>query len=207
MNRAPMPIAAASLLALAACGQGGDNLSDDVPINNGAYDTVQPEIAGETVGVGRPGSTFAPAPLPDVVTGDIIQIAQQAGDFTTFVNAIESAGLTEMFEGPGPFTVFAPTDEAFAALPDGQLDEYMRPANREKLIALIEYHVLPAHVTTGDVALDVPSPATVQGATLMLETTTEGVVMAGGAKIVTADIQASNGVVHIIDEVITPPED
>ena len=204
MNRAPILIAATSLLALTACGQGDGSRGDTA--DNSAYDTVQPEMAGNEVDtVDVAGIVDTPSALPDAVTGDIIAIAQQAGDFTTFISVIESAGLTETLEGPGPFTVFAPTDDAFAAMPEGALDDLRRPANREKLVSLVEYHVLPARVTTGDISKEIPSPATVQGEGIALETTAEGKVMAGGANIVTADIIASNGVVHIIDKVIMPP--
>lgn len=209
MLRASVFLTATSFLALAACGGETDN---ELAADN-AYDTIQPELPSETgvtdemAGVGDASVASTPAaPLPDVITGDIIDVAQGAGDFTTLVSAIESAGLTARLEGPGPFTVFAPTDEAFAALPEGALDELMQPANKEKLVALVEYHVLPSRVTSEDVAKDVPSPATVQGAAMTLETTEDGKVMAGDAHVVTPDIMATNGVVHIVDKVLMPPE-
>lgn len=212
MIRASVFLTATSFLALAACG--GDNYAagdngDEIVADN-TYDTIQPDLSSEPGVTGEVSADASVAstpatPLPDVITGDIIDVAQGAGDFTTLVSAIESAGLTDKLEGPGPFTVFAPTDEAFAALPEGALDDLMKPENKEKLIALVEYHVLPARVTSEDVSKDVPSPATVQGAAMTLETTEDGKVMAGDAHIVTPDIMATNGVVHIVDKVLMPP--
>lgn len=201
-------IAASGFLVVAGCGNGeefaraGTNGSHEP----GAYDTVQPDMTTREPRSMDIVSEPPPTPLPDAVTGTIVQVTEQAGDFRTLTSALEAAGLKEMLQGPGPFTVFAPTDAAFDALGEGALEDLMRPANREKLVALLEYHVLPARITTGDVAKDVPSPATIQGGTLPLQATENGKVEAGGARIVTADIMASNGVVHIVDKVLMPPE-
>lgn len=198
-------LAASCVFVLGACGEGGEALSEDAAAANGMYDTVQPDLSGaEDQNSIAVGSALEPAPLPDAITGDIIMIARKSGDFTMFITAIEAVGLAETLQGPGPFTVFAPTDDAFETMPDGALEDLLRPANREKLASLVEYHVLPARVTTEDITRDTPSPATVHGDPLAFEVTDDGEVKAGEAKVVTADILATNGVMHIVDAVLTP---
>ncbi len=135
---------------------------------------------------------------------DIIQTAQQSGEFNTFVHAVRRAGLTSTLEGNGPFTVFAPTDAAFAKLPQDQLRELMR--NRSELRQVLEYHVIPASISAADaMAMKTPvSPATLEGDPLQVTTST-GQVMINSATVTTPDIQASNGVIHAIDTVLIPP--
>jgi len=121
--------------------------------------------------------------------------------FSTLVAAIEAAGLVETLQGDGPFTVFAPTDDAFAALPAGLLEKLLLPENVEVLKAILTYHVvagqvLSADVTAGDVA-------TVEGSTIAIAT--DGGVTVNGANVVSVDVMASNGVIHVIDQVIVPP--
>jgi uncharacterized surface protein with fasciclin (FAS1) repeats len=133
--------------------------------------------------------------------GTIVDVAVAAGNFTTLVAAVTAAGLVETLSGPGPFTVFAPTDEAFAALPAGVLDALLLPENKALLVKILTYHVVPgmvmaADVTDGDVA-------TVEGQTVKLSTM--GGVTVNGAKVIAADVAASNGVIHAIDAVILPP--
>ena len=135
--------------------------------------------------------------------GNIVEVAVGAGSFTTLAAALEAADLVTTLEGDGPFTVFAPTDEAFAALPEGVLDALLLPENVEVLSSILTYHVISgevmaADVTTGDVA-------TVEGSNISIDTS-EGVVLNGSANVTATDIDASNGVIHVIDAVILPPE-
>ncbi len=133
---------------------------------------------------------------------DIVDTAIAAGSFTTLVAAVEAAGLVETLKGAGPFTVFAPTDEAFAALPEGTVDTLLLPENKDQLVAILTYHVVPGKVMSSDIAGKEMSVATVNGAEIDINATTG--VMVNGANVVTADIEASNGVIHVIDAVILP---
>jgi uncharacterized surface protein with fasciclin (FAS1) repeats len=147
----------------------------------------------------------APAPAaPAAESKDIIDTAVGAGSFNTLVTAIKAAGLEGTLRGPGPFTVFAPTDAAFAALPAGTVEDLLKPENKEKLTAILTYHVLPGEVMSSGIAGKTLEPATVQGATVKVVGGGDG-VMVNDAKVVTADVDASNGVIHVIDKVIMPP--
>lgn len=138
---------------------------------------------------------------PDTeVKGDIIETAAAAGSFTTLAKAIEAAGLVETLKGEGPFTVFAPTDEAFAKLPEGTLDSLLQ--DKEKLAAILTYHVVPGKVSSEDVA-QLPMAKTVNGQDLKIAAA-DGKVMVGNATVTQADIPASNGVIHVIDTVLLP---
>jgi len=133
--------------------------------------------------------------------GTIVDVAVAAGNFSTLVAAVTAADLVETLSGEGPFTVFAPTDEAFAALPAGVLDALLLPENKALLVQILTYHVvsgmvMAADVTDGDVA-------TVEGQSVTLSTASG--VTVNGANVVTADVAASNGVIHAIDAVILPP--
>lgn len=132
---------------------------------------------------------------------DIVDTAVGAGTFTTLVAAVEAAGLVDTLKGEGPFTVFAPTDEAFAALPEGTVEALL--ADPEALAAILTYHVVAGKVMSTDLS-DGMMAATVNGAEITIGTT--GGVTVNGANVVTADIEASNGVIHVIDAVILPPE-
>ena len=134
--------------------------------------------------------------------GDIVEVAVADGRFTTLVAAVEAAGLVETLQGEGPFTVFAPTDEAFAALPEGTVEDLLKPENRDTLIAVLTYHVVPGKVMSSDIAGQQMEVATVQGSTVEIDAT-DG-VMVDGAHVVVADVEASNGVIHAIDAVIMP---
>lgn len=131
---------------------------------------------------------------------DIVDTAVDAGTFTTLVAAVTAAGLVDTLKSEGPFTVFAPTDEAFAALPEGTVDSLL--ADPEALAAILTYHVVAGKVMSGDLS-DGMTAATVNGADVTIMT--EGGVMVNGANVVTADIEASNGVIHVIDTVLMPP--
>jgi uncharacterized surface protein with fasciclin (FAS1) repeats len=134
---------------------------------------------------------------------DIVDVAVGAGSFNTLVAAVQAAGLVDTLKGEGPFTVFAPTDEAFAALPEGTVESLLQPENRDTLVSILTYHVVPGKVMSGDLTNGMEA-ATVQGAPVTIMT--EGGVTVNGANVVTADIEASNGVIHVIDAVILPPE-
>ncbi len=131
---------------------------------------------------------------------DIVDTAVDAGSFTTLVAAVEAAGLVDTLKGEGPFTVFAPTDEAFAALPEGTVEGLL--ADPEALAKVLTYHVVAGKVMSTDLSNEMMAP-TVNGADITIMT--EGGVMVNDANVVTADIEATNGVIHVIDAVILPP--
>ncbi len=133
---------------------------------------------------------------------DIVDTAVAAGNFKTLVAAVQAAGLAETLKGPGPFTVFAPTDEAFAKLPAGTVDDLLKPENKDKLVAILTYHVVPGKVMAADVAGKETKAKTVQGSEVTI--VAAEAVTVDGAKVVTADIVADNGVIHVIDAVIMP---
>lgn len=135
-------------------------------------------------------------------THDIVDTAVAAGSFSTLVAAVKAAGLVDTLKGAGPFTVFAPTDEAFAALPAGTVDELVKPENKDKLTAILTLHVLSGAVHAADIAGKTLSPASVNGEALDVDGT-NGVTV-NGAKVVTADIACTNGVIHVIDTVLLP---
>ena len=132
---------------------------------------------------------------------DIVDTAIEAGSFTTLVAAVQAAGLVDTLKGEGPFTVFAPTDDAFAALPAGTVEDLLKPENKDKLVSILTYHVVPGKVMSTDLS-DGMKAATVQGGEVTIMT--EGGVKVDNANVVSADIEASNGVIHVIDAVIMP---
>ena len=133
---------------------------------------------------------------------DIVTTAVAAGSFKTLAAALEAAGLVETLQGKGPFTVFAPTDEAFAKLPKGTVEELLKPANKEKLIGVLTYHVVAGNVMAKDVVA-LENAKTVNGQSLSI-VTKDGAVRIDGANVVKTDIVCSNGVIHVIDSVILP---
>ncbi len=133
---------------------------------------------------------------------NIVAVAEHVGGFSTLVAAIKAAGLEETLNGKGPFTVFAPTDEAFAKLPAGTVEDLLKPENKDKLIAVLTYHVLPGKVMAADVTGKKLTPATVQGSTLSVDGANG--VMVDNATVVKADVMAKNGVIHAIDTVVMP---
>ena len=132
---------------------------------------------------------------------DIVDTAVAAGNFTTLVAAVEAAGLVDTLKGEGPFTVFAPTDDAFAALPAGTVEDLLKPENKDKLVSILTYHVVPGKVMSGDLTEGMKA-ATVQGGDVTI--TLDGGAKVNGANVTTADIEATNGVIHVIDAVIMP---
>ena len=132
---------------------------------------------------------------------DIVDTAVAAGSFKTLVAAVTAAGLVETLKGEGPFTVFAPTDEAFAALPAGTVEDLLKPENKDKLVAILTYHVVPGKVMSTDLKDDTMAK-TVQGGEVKIDL--DNGAMINDAKVVTADVAADNGVIHVIDKVIIP---
>jgi uncharacterized surface protein with fasciclin (FAS1) repeats len=133
---------------------------------------------------------------------DIVDTAVAAGSFQTLAKALDAAGLVETLKGKGPFTVFAPTDEAFAKLPAGTLDELLKPESKDKLTAILTYHVVPGKVLASQV-VNLKSAKTVNGQSVTIATD-GGTVMVDDAKVVKTDILCSNGVIHVIDSVLLP---
>ena len=134
---------------------------------------------------------------------DVVDTAVAAGQFKTLAAALTAAGLVDTLKGPGPFTVFAPTDAAFAKLPAGTLDSLLKPENKAKLTAILTYHVVAGKVMAADV-VKLKEAKTVNGAMVAVKVD-GGNVMINNAKVTTADIEASNGVIHVIDTVLLPP--
>jgi uncharacterized surface protein with fasciclin (FAS1) repeats len=139
--------------------------------------------------------------MEEVAANDIVAVASSTEGFSTLVAALTAAGLVETLQGEGPFTVFAPNDEAFAALPAGLLEKLLLPENIDVLKAILTYHVLAGKVMSTDVTTG--DAATVEGSTLALDTMSG--VMVNDATVIAADVEASNGVIHVIDKVLVPP--
>ncbi len=133
---------------------------------------------------------------------NIVETASSNGSFTTLVAALEAAGLSETLQGDGPFTVFAPTDEAFAKLPAGTVENLLLPENQDQLIAILTYHVVAGKVTSAQV-VKLESATTVNGQDVQIRQEKD-TVMIDGATVAAVDVMASNGVIHVIDEVILP---
>jgi uncharacterized surface protein with fasciclin (FAS1) repeats len=133
---------------------------------------------------------------------DIVDTAVAAGDFNTLAAALQAADLVDTLKGDGPFTVFAPTDAAFAKLPAGTVDTLLKPENKDQLIAVLTYHVVPGKVTAEDV-VNLSSATTVNGQDIDIKVM-DGAVHIDNATVAKADIMTSNGVIHVIDEVILP---
>ena len=144
----------------------------------------------------------APAIQAGTAQKDIIDTAVAAGSFNTLVAALQAADLIDTLKGKGPFTVFAPTDDAFKKLPPGTVESLLKPENKEKLRAILTYHVVAGKVTAAEV-MKLSSAKTLNGQSVAISTT-DGTVMVNNAKVVKADIHASNGVIHVIDTVILP---
>ena len=139
--------------------------------------------------------------MEEVAANDIVAVASSNEGFSTLVAALSAAGLVETLQGEGPFTVFAPNDEAFAALPAGLLEKLLLPENIAVLTSILTYHVVAGKVMSTDVTTG--DAATVEGSTLALDTMSG--VMVNDATVIAADVEASNGVIHVIDKVLVPP--
>jgi len=147
--------------------------------------------------------TASPSPSPTMAQKDIVDTAVEAGSFTTLVTALQAAGLDQTLKGEGPFTVFAPSDDAFAAVPKETLDALLADP-KGALTDVLTYHVVPGKVMSGDLS-DGMEATTVNGATLTITVKDDGTVMINDATVTTADIETANGVIHVIDAVLIPP--
>ena len=174
-------IAVTAALTLAACGSSDESSTASTPT--------------PTASSSSPAASESPA-----AAGTIVEVASANPDFSTLVAAVGAAGLAETLSGPGPFTVFAPTNEAFAALPAGLLDKLLLPENKDVLTQILTYHVVAAEVPSS--AVEAGKVKTVEGTEATI--TTEGGIKIDGATVVTPDVEASNGVIHVIDAVIVP---
>lgn len=134
---------------------------------------------------------------------DIVDVAVAAGNFNTLAAALQAADLVDTLKGDGPFTVFAPTDAAFAKLPEGTVESLLKPENKDQLIAILTYHVVPGKVKAAQV-VKLSSAKTVNGSDLEIAVTDAGVRL-NQANVIKTDIRASNGIIHVIDEVVLPP--
>lgn len=178
-------LAASSVLTLAACGADSTTpVEDSTPATTPAETTPM-----ETTPAANPAEP-----------GTVVEVATSNGSFTTLVAAVTTAGLAETLSGEGPFTVFAPTDSAFAALPEGVLEKLLLPENKDTLVKILSYHVLSQKVMAAEVTDG--AVATVEGSEITLSTA-DGVKV-NDATVVGADVPASNGVIHVIDKVILP---
>lgn len=144
-----------------------------------------------------------PAMAQAAPKADIVDTAVAAGQFKTLAAALNAAGLVGTLKGAGPYTVFAPTDAAFAKLPAGTVDNLLKPENKAKLVAVLTYHVVPGSVPSSALAGKVTDAKTVQGGAVKVDATKGGVTV-NGAKVVTADVAATNGVIHVVDTVLLP---
>ena len=146
-------------------------------------------------------SSFLGVAQAETKAKDIVAVASSAGSFNTLVAAVKAAGLVETLQGAGPFTVFAPTDEAFARLPKGTVENLLKPENKEKLVAILTYHVVAGKVMAADVKT--MKAKTVNGKELDVKVA-DGAVTVDNAKVIKTDVVASNGVIHVIDTVVIP---
>jgi uncharacterized surface protein with fasciclin (FAS1) repeats len=137
---------------------------------------------------------------------DIVATAAGNEAFSTLVAAVKAADLVEALQGEGPFTVFAPTDEAFGKLPEGTLESLLQPENKAQLQAILKYHVVSGKVKAENV-VELSEAQTLQGATIAINVTDDGVMLNGSTKVIMTDVMASNGVIHVIDSVLLPPAD
>jgi transforming growth factor-beta-induced protein len=154
------------------------------------------------IGAGVASLLLATAAFAASPAQDIVDTAVSAGSFDTLVAAVKAAGLVDTLKGPGPFTVFAPTDEAFAKLPAGTVEELLKPENKSKLVAILTYHVVPGKVMAKDV-VKLHEAKTANGQELTVKSQM-GSVMVNNAKVVKTDILCTNGVIHVIDTVVLP---
>jgi uncharacterized surface protein with fasciclin (FAS1) repeats len=174
--------------------------------NASAHATTPVKVAADDMG-GMMKSPTMMKKMPASKTpakggGTIVDVASSIGDFSTLVAAVKAAGLVDTLSGPGPFTVFAPTNAAFAKLPKATLESLLKPANKAKLVKVLTYHVVSGKVLSS--AIKPGAVKTVEGSTVSLKIK-GGSVLVNNAKVIKADVPASNGVIHVIDTVMVPP--
>lgn len=159
--------------------------------------------SNDNSGTGGSGGAGATGGAGAAASKDVVDTAVAAGNFTTLVAAVQAADLTTTLKGPGPFTVFAPTDAAFAKLPAGTVDDLLKPENKAKLQAVLEYHVVSGKVLAADV-VKLTKATTLEGADVTI-TVSGTSVKINDANVIMTDVAASNGVIHVIDAVLLPP--
>jgi len=203
--------AASVLVALPALAQAVNprpSIFNEAPYNqSGEMPTAPADLSQEPapmeMEMEAPAGMETPeAPAEAAENGTIVDVAVSNGSFGTLVAALTAAELDEVLQGEGPFTVFAPTDEAFAALPEGTVEELLLPENRDLLVQILSYHVVPGEFTSSD--LTSGEVQTAANESVMVEVSADG-VMVNEATVVQPDVMASNGVIHVIDQVILPP--
>jgi transforming growth factor-beta-induced protein len=190
MKRSMILAPAALAVVLAAC------------TSSAASPTPAPVTAAPSTAAPATSAPSMPAASPSAELGDIVATADGAGTFTTLLAAAQAAGLVETLQGDGPFTVFAPTDDAFAALPEGTLDGLL--ADPEALKQVLLYHVVPGAVKAEEV-VNLTSADSVEGSPIAIAVKDGTVYLNDAAQVVATDVMASNGVIHVIDQVILPP--
>lgn len=153
--------------------------------------------------MGLTAATFVSLGSLPSYAADIVDTAVKAGQFNTLAAALKAAGLIETLKGKGPFTVFAPTDAAFAKLPAGTVDNLLKPENKAKLVQILSYHVVPGKIMSASLAGKKTDAKTVEGRNISIDATM-GSVKVNSAKVVSADVAADNGVIHVIDTVVIP---
>jgi uncharacterized surface protein with fasciclin (FAS1) repeats len=194
MKRTILTAIPALAILVAACGSAASP--------SPAPASAAPATAAPTAAPTAAATTSAAPSASAATTGDIVATAEAAGSFGTLLKAAEAAGLVDTLQGPGPFTVFAPTDAAFAALPAGTLDKLL--ADPAALKQVLLYHVVAGKVTS-DQVVGLTSATTVEGAPIQISVMDGKVTLNGNAQVVTTDVMASNGVIHVIDHVLLPP--
>ncbi|MBD2085914.1 MULTISPECIES: fasciclin domain-containing protein [unclassified Coleofasciculus] len=208
-------IGVGSLVVLSACGgQPGANTANQAPASDSTATTESPVAeapatttspSAEVSPTASPGAEANGAATEDKNLGELAQTAASNGSFTTLTKAVQAAGLTDQLTGDKPYTVFAPTDAAFAALPAGTVDKLLQPANKQTLVKLLSYHVVPGKISStelksGEVKTVEGTPVTVKVDSASSEITINN------AKVIQPNIPASNGVIHVVDKVILPPD-
>ena len=159
-------------------------------------------IAASALALAMVSAAFAAHHETPAAEETIVSVAATNGEFSTLVAALQAAGLDEVLQGEGPFTVFAPTNAAFAALPPGTVESLLKPENKEQLAAILTYHVVPGSVYAADV-IELDTATTVQGGEMRIDASSGGVKV-DDANVIAADIEAGNGVIHVIDAVLMP---
>jgi uncharacterized surface protein with fasciclin (FAS1) repeats len=196
-------IGVSSMLALSACAQP----ATETPITNASPVTETPIATAPPATLTPTAPTITPSPTGTTASRNLGELAQSAasqGQFKTLTRAVQAAGLTEQLSAQGPYTVFAPTDAAFAALPKGTLDNLLKPANKQQLVRLLAYHVLPGQITSSQ--LTPGQVQTVEGTPVTVKVDrAKNTITINNARVTQADIPASNGIVHVVDKVILPP--
>ncbi|WP_096671342.1 fasciclin domain-containing protein [Dolichospermum compactum] len=176
------------------------SIFNEPPYNRGSKPSETPPVGEPT----QPATEVPPAPVSEPTQSTLVNLLKKNESFKTLTKAVEAAGLTETLQGKGPFTIFAPTDAAFAKLPADALKDLLKPENKEVLVKILTYHVVPGKVLSTD--LKSGEVKSVEGGAINVKVDPATGVTVNDAKVTQADIQGSNGVVHAIDNVILPPD-